>query len=116
MQGQSATHLASWLAGRAVRGLGACLALLLPLAARADEPLGVRAVVFSPDGKLLAAGTGEPKEPGTVTLWEVATRKERWQHQEKDGIPALAFSPDGRTLAIAVYDGAARLLDVGTGA
>jgi WD40 repeat protein len=94
---------------------GIVLALLLPCAARADEALGVRSVAFSPDGKLLAAGTGEPKERGTVTLWDVATRARVWRHTEDTGAPAVAFSPDGRTLAVAVYGNAARLLDVVTG-
>jgi WD40 repeat protein len=77
--------------------------------------LGVRTVAFSPDGKLLAAGTGEPKDLGTVTLWDVATGKQIWRHPEKTGVPAVAFSSDGRTLAVAVYGNAARLLDLATG-
>jgi WD40 repeat protein len=91
------------------------IAVVLSPHARADEPLGVRAVAFSPDRKLLAAGTGEPKEQGSVTLWEVATGKQGWRHQEKDGVPGVAFSPDGKLLAISVYDGAAKLFDVATG-
>jgi WD40 repeat protein len=83
--------------------------------AGAQEPRGVRAVAFSPDGKRLAAGTGEPNEPGTVTLWDVAARKRLWTHAEKGGVPAVAFSPDGQTLAIGVYGSAARLLDPATG-
>ena len=37
---------------------------------RGQEParLGVRALAFSPDGKLLAACTGEPKEHGQVAV------------------------------------------------
>jgi WD40 repeat protein len=93
------------------------LALLLPPAVAADETplLGVRAVAFSPDGKLLAAGTGEPREQGTVTVWDVATARVRLRHAEKTGVPGVAFSPDGKTLAIASYDNAARLIDVATG-
>ncbi|MCI0455900.1 MAG: WD40 repeat domain-containing protein [Gemmataceae bacterium] len=78
-------------------------------------PVGVRGVVFSPDGKLLATGTGDPKEPGTVTLWDVAARQRLWTHSEKGGVPALAFAPDGKTLALAAYSNVARLLDVATG-
>jgi WD40 repeat protein len=81
----------------------------------AQDVVGVRVVVFSPDGKFLAVGTGEPKQAGTVTLWDVATRDRRWTHTEKAGVPALAFSPDGKTLAIAVYANAARLLDADSG-
>src|SRR5262249_15111584 len=49
------------------------LAILLAPAVRAEGPRqpGVRAVAFSPDGKLLAASTGEPKEKGCVTVWDV---------------------------------------------
>src|SRR5229473_3457935 len=77
------------IALRASKGGFLLALLLLPLGVRADEPLGVRAVAFSSDGKQLAAGTGEPKEHGSVTLWEVATGKPRWQHQEKDGVPGV---------------------------
>jgi WD40 repeat protein len=63
----------------------------------------------------LAAGTGEPKTAGTVTVWDLETQKAHWTHREKTGIPGLSFSPDGKTLAIAVYDNAARLLDLETG-
>jgi WD40 repeat protein len=89
--------------------------LLFSVTARAQDALGVRIVAFSPDGKLLAAGTGEPKEQGTATLWDVATGKQVWKHPEKTGVPSVAFSPDGKTLAIAVYGNASRLLNVATG-
>jgi WD40 repeat protein len=94
---------------------GLALVFLLPCAARADDVLGVRCVAFSPDGKLLAAGTGEPKQHGTVTLWDVARRTQVWKHQEDTGAPAVAFSPDGQVLAVGVYGNAARLLDAATG-
>ncbi len=99
----------------AMKLAGLALVLLLPCAVHADEVLGVRCVAFSPDGKLLAASTGEPKQRGTVTVWDVATRARVWRHTEDTGIPAVAFSPDGRTLAVAVYGNAARLLDVASG-
>jgi WD40 repeat protein len=100
-------------------GLPASVVLLTLLhvasAARADEVPGVRSVAFSPDGKRIAVTTGEPKQQGTVTLWEVTSRKQLWKHTESSGVPGVAFSPDGRTLAIAVYHNAAKLLDAGTG-
>jgi WD40 repeat protein len=95
------------------------LAVLLTavLAGRGEGPAGhgLRVVAFSPDGRLLAAGTGEPQETGEVIVWDVASGQVRFRHTEKTGVPALAFAPDGRTLAIGVYDRAARLLDVATG-
>jgi WD40 repeat protein len=81
-----------------------------------ERPLPtVRAVAFSPDAKLLAAGTGEPKEAGTVTVWEVATRQVRWSQRTTGGVPAVAFAPDGRTLAIAQYDNVAKVLAAAAG-
>ncbi len=96
---------------------GTLVLLLLALAPtiRAEDQPGVRSVAFSPDGKLLAVTTGEPKQPGTVTLWEIATRKQRWKHDETSGAPAVAFSPDGQTVAISVYDGTAKLLELANG-
>ncbi len=70
---------------------------------------------LSLDGKLLAAGTGEPKMPGSVTIWDLATRKVCFVHTAPVGIPAVAFSPDGKTLAIGLYDFTAKLLDAATG-
>jgi WD40 repeat protein len=85
--------------------------------ARSNEEgvVGVRVVAFSPDGKLLAAGTGEPQDPGTVMVWDTTTRQPRWTHREAQGVPSLAFSPDGRTLAIGTFGPAAKLLDSATG-
>src|SRR5262245_55039008 len=94
------------------------LAILLALvpASRGDARLaGVRAVAFSPDGKLLAACTGEPKERGGVTVWDVATRRPRFSHESAQGLPDVAFAPDGRTMAVAGYDRTAKLFDVSTG-
>lgn len=80
----------------------------------ADEtPLPrVRAVAFSPDGKLIAAATGMPKTPGGVTVWDFARRKV-WLHiAARDGVSALAFSPDGQLLAFGGHDGLVHLIDV----
>jgi WD40 repeat protein len=92
------------------------MAVLFNAAARTDEPIrhGVRALAFSPDGRLLAAGTGEPREPGTITLWDMTTLKPVWTHREKAGIPAVAFAARGHELAVAVYDHTAKVLDVAT--
>ncbi len=59
---------------------------------------GIRALAFSPDGRLLASGD---MDSDAVHLWDMATGKMRWQvHCHRPyGASALGFSPDGHTLA-----------------
>jgi WD40 repeat protein len=72
------------------------------------------ALVYSPDGRYLAAGD----ESGQVTIWDSEARKRLGilpapaAHVGKDRyVTALAFSPDARTLATAGKDGTLRLWD-----
>jgi WD40 repeat protein len=100
------------------KGVVFCLASAILVSARGQEPERprIRSVAFSPDGKWLTCGTGEPKGgPGTVTVWNAATRRPLWTHRENAGVPAVAFSPDGLSLAAASYNGAVPILDVATG-
>lgn len=76
----------------------------------------VRALAFSPDGKLLAAAGGNPSQFGEVKLWDVAARRElRSIRGHRDNIFAVAFSPDGKTLATCSYDRLVKLWDPATG-
>jgi WD40 repeat protein len=87
--------------------------IVLSAAVADDSPaLRVRSVAFSPDGKLLAAGIGDPKKLGGVTIWDFNSKKVWFQHAAKEGISAVAFSPDGQLLAVASYDGSVRVFDV----
>lgn len=92
------------------------------LSTRAD------AVVFSADGKYLAAGTqgasGELPEPGEVHVWDTTTgqRLHTFKTQpeiEQGGDPSsvanLAFHPKGTRLAAAVSDGTVRLWELPSG-
>lgn len=74
--------------------------------------------VFSPDGKMIAAISGEE-----VVVWNVATGKKMRTLKKLNGQPtAIAFSPDNRFVAVAATKGAMpggeseiSILDVATG-
>jgi RNA polymerase sigma factor (sigma-70 family) len=71
---------------------------------------GVRALTFSPDGRLLATGGSGP-----IRLWGVATGKALSSvpgHGEAGQTTAVAFSPDGRTLASSGSDGTLRVWEL----
>ena len=76
----------------------------------------VRAVVWSADGKLIAAAGGLPAQKGEVKLWDANSRAEILTIKgHSDCIYAAAFSPDAKTLATASYDKLIKLWDVATG-
>jgi len=72
----------------------------------------VDTLVFSPDGKKIAAvGAGRD-----ITLWDAATGKEIHQFPNKVDQPVgLAFSPDGKMFATSARKGIITLWDVDTG-
>ncbi|HSR33492.1 MAG TPA: WD40 repeat domain-containing protein, partial [Anaerolineae bacterium] len=79
---------------------------LLTLAGHAEGPpvggmfSGIRAVAFSPDGKLLASAGVD----GQARLWDVESGESIMAlqvHPDGIGVTRLAFSPDGRRLAAA---------------
>jgi WD40 repeat protein len=77
----------------------------------------VNAVAFSPDGKTLAVGCGEPdllwQQPGTVQLWDVASRKRLTTFRAHElWVTAVAFTPDGKTLATGSWDGRVSVWDI----
>jgi len=80
----------------------------------------IRAVAFSPDGRLAATGEGNlipaagPKK--YVRLWDVATRKELWSSPSDAVVFSVAFSPDSRLLAVGRQDVATRVWGIGTDA
>ncbi len=73
---------------------------------------GVRAIAFSPDGRLLAVG-GKDK---IVELWDVSKdRPQATLQGHAEAVVDVAFSPNGKTLASASWDRTVKLWDVKTG-
>ncbi len=84
-----------------------------------DSPISdrVTALDFSPDGKLLAAGSGPPSRFGEIKLFDVQSGKIVLDLGEahSDTVFGLEFSPDGSLLASASADKLCRLFDVNSG-
>src|SRR5262249_35843275 len=82
------------------------------------ELVSVRAVAFSPDGKLLAA-RGQDQ---VVRLWEAATGKHlrdfkgtAWEPEELPFADPIVFSPDGSRLACRDGEASLRIWRTSTG-
>jgi len=84
-----------------------------------DSPLvdRVNAVRFSPDGKSLATGGGEPTRDGEIKLWQVDTGQliHSFTNVHSDAVFGLDFSPDGKYLASGAADRFVKVIELGTG-
>ena len=87
------------------------------------QPDGIRLVVFSPDGTLLASANtllpsfnDDKTKVWEVKLWDVKTGQEKAILKGHTSlVNSVAFSPDGKTLASASCDETIKLWDVATG-
>ncbi len=77
----------------------------------------VTALDVSPDGKLLATGTGEPSRSGVIAIWNLETGELVRQLPEahSDEIFALDFSRDGAMLVSSAADRFVKIFEVATG-
>jgi WD40 repeat protein len=84
-----------------------------------DSPLKDRvlALQFSPDGRLLASGGGEPSRGGEILLWDVGSMTVQRELRElhSDTVNTLGFSRDGRMLATGSADKFVKLTEVESG-
>ncbi len=90
------------------------LAKIATLEGHVDQ---INALAFSPDGTLLASGSGHfESEDQTVRLWDVETREEVATLEHNGAIWSVVFSTDGAILASGVGspDNMVRLWDVRT--
>ena len=76
----------------------------------------VESLVFSRDGKMLAAAGGTPGEFGEVQLWDLAERNlRRSVTLTRETVSGASLSPDGSRVAVGCADGAVRLVDTALG-
>jgi len=72
----------------------------------------VNAVMFSPDGRILAVASGGP---AWITLWDIASGRQIAHFKHTNAAQGIAFSPDGKTLAVANWQGRVYLWDIASG-
>jgi WD40 repeat protein len=96
------------------------------LGPKAEAPLDVApspfvgrvlSLAFSPDGKLLATGGGDPSRSGELMLWNVESKSfvKAFPDAHSDTVFSLDFSHDGKLLASGAADKFVKVHDVASG-
>ena len=77
----------------------------------------VNTIDFSPDGKQIAIGSGEPSRGGEVQIWNIADGKmvKNFPEVHSDSVLGLEFSKDGKYIASASADKFVKVTDIATG-
>lgn len=77
----------------------------------------VLALGFSPDGKLLATGGGEPSRSGELMIWNLEKRApiHAFENAHSDTVFGVEFSRDGKYLISGAADKFVKMFDVVTG-
>ncbi|MDQ3256561.1 MAG: hypothetical protein M3R15_22175 [Acidobacteriota bacterium] len=76
----------------------------------------IRSLAFNRDGRLLAAGGGEPAQSGEIVIWDAASHKVLHTIKgHRDYVYAVTFSPDSKLLASSSYDRLIKIWDIANG-
>ncbi len=95
------------------------ISISMPFSVYAGHASQVNAVAWSPDGKRLASGSGDPEVSSgdnTVRIWDATTGRNIVTYRgHTDTVNALAWSPDGQRIASASNDTTVQLWFAATG-
>ena len=75
----------------------------------------VSSVAFSPDGNTVAAAGGQPRGPGGIVLWDLATGEKRREFASGSFVSSIGFVPDEETLIAGDWSANLTIWDIASG-